>query len=221
MKKSEGMKNLNFYLSLPYTTVLRMDDEGDVIARVDELPGCVAHGKDNIEALRELDSMKRLWIEDCLESGQRVPEPRPEESLPSGKWVQRVPRTLHAKLSRAAKEEGVSLNQLVTSILSERFGARGFQKTIERIFANYFLTQGRTRANSYWGFRFPAEAPKHYWDFGTHVDCMIEGPRLANPVPHWRAMVNLLPTSVEVKVENAKTNPEGDLAHESGFGHRR
>ena len=56
-------------LSLPYTTVLRVDEDGDVAGRIDELPGCVAHGKDSAEAIKELESMKRLWLEDCLDSG--------------------------------------------------------------------------------------------------------------------------------------------------------
>lgn len=46
------------------------------------------------------------------------------EDLPSGRWVQRVPRTLHRDLIRLAERERVSLNQLVTSLLSEAVGAR-------------------------------------------------------------------------------------------------
>ena len=76
MKNSEAVKDINYYLSLSYTIVLRPDEEGDVVARIDELPGCVAHGKSNLEALDELESMKKLWIEDCLEGGETVPEPK-------------------------------------------------------------------------------------------------------------------------------------------------
>ncbi|HXT04816.1 MAG TPA: toxin-antitoxin system HicB family antitoxin, partial [Casimicrobiaceae bacterium] len=36
----------------------------------------------------------------------------------SGKFVVRVPRSVHARLARKAKQEGVSLNQLVSSVLS-------------------------------------------------------------------------------------------------------
>ena len=46
------------------------------------------------------------------------------EDLPSGKWLQRVPRTLHRDLIRLAERERVSLNQLVTALLSEAVGAR-------------------------------------------------------------------------------------------------
>ena len=50
--------------------------------------------------------------------------PAISEELPSGKWLQRVPRTLHRDLIRLAERERVSLNQLVTSLLSEAVGAR-------------------------------------------------------------------------------------------------
>ncbi len=118
------MKNLKEYLQLPYTVILRKDEDGDYVARVDELRGCSAHGKTPQEALASLEEAQELWITDCLESGQPVPEPAVEEPLPSGKWVQRVPRSLHRKLSTLAKREGVSLNQLVTSLLSEAVGLR-------------------------------------------------------------------------------------------------
>ena len=116
------MKDLKYYLDLPYTKILRRDEEGEFVARIDELPGCVAHGKNEGEALERLKEVQALWITDSIESGDTVPEP--EETLPSGKWVQRVPRSLHRKLVSFAKREGVSLNQLVSTILSEAVGVR-------------------------------------------------------------------------------------------------
>ena len=44
-------------------------------------------------------------------AAEPVPEPEKHEPLPSGKWVQRVPRTLHAQLARIAKAERVSLTE--------------------------------------------------------------------------------------------------------------
>jgi len=118
------MKDVNYYLALPYTVILRRDEEGDFVARIDELPGCSAHGKSPQEALENLEEAETLWIADCIESGESVPEPVVEESLPSGKWVQRVPKSLHRRLVLIGKREGVSLNQLVTSILAEAAGVR-------------------------------------------------------------------------------------------------
>ena len=95
------MKDLSYFLRLPYTIVLRRDDEGDWVARVEELRGCTAHGSTTEEAIRHIDEEKQAWIEDALESGDEVPEPV-QETLPSGRWLQRVTRSLHAKLSAQA-----------------------------------------------------------------------------------------------------------------------
>jgi antitoxin HicB len=116
--------DLAYYMALPYTKTLRLDEDGDVVARIRELPGYSAHGQTELEALRNLEEAQRLWLEDCIESADPVPEPDKPESLPSGKWVQRVPRSLHRQLSQMAKDENVSLNQLVTSMLSQRVGMR-------------------------------------------------------------------------------------------------
>lgn len=115
---------LNDYLRLPYTITLRIDDDGDWIARIQELPGCTADGATQADALADLEHAKREWIQAALEDEVPIPLPESEESLPSGKWVQRVPRSLHKNLVRLAKLERSSLNHLVTSILSEHVGAR-------------------------------------------------------------------------------------------------
>lgn len=116
-------KDLKYYMGLPYTVVVRPDEDGDFVARVDELQGCAAHGKHAAEALRNLEEARELWITEAIAAGQEVPEPA-VETLPSGKWVQRVPRSLHRKLSTLARSESVSLNQLVTALLSEAVGAK-------------------------------------------------------------------------------------------------
>lgn len=118
------MNDLKYYMSLPYSIVIRLDEQGDYVARVDELPGCTAHGKTQEEALAVLRDVMESWISDCLEAGDPIPEPEPEDELPSGKWVQRVPRSLHKKLAALAKKEKVSLNQLVASFLAEAVGLK-------------------------------------------------------------------------------------------------
>lgn len=114
---------LEDYLKLPYSITLRPDEDGDWVAEIEDLEGCVAHGKTPDEAFRRLDEAKALWIEMALKKRQPIPQPSTVESMPSGRWLQRVPRSLHKNLSRLAKVEGTSLNQLVTSILSEYAGA--------------------------------------------------------------------------------------------------
>jgi antitoxin HicB len=122
MTKAIKEKDLQYYVNLPYTVTLRKDEDGDFVAKIVELEGCSAHGADAAEALANLDEAKSLWIEDALESGERIPLPEDDTHLPSGKWLQRVPRSLHKKLVARAAREGVSLNQLVTSLLAECVG---------------------------------------------------------------------------------------------------
>jgi antitoxin HicB len=116
--------NAAAYLELPYTIALRMDEDQDWVARIQELEGCIAHGRDQAEALANLREVQEAWINLRLETGKPIPEPDPEEELPSGKWLQRVPRTLHKKLIEVAKKEETSLNQLVTSMLAEAVAVR-------------------------------------------------------------------------------------------------
>jgi len=135
--KNEIIKKRDYLRTLPYGIILRKDEEGDWVARAAELPGCTAHGSTQVESLKNLGEVMDLWLEDALISGTAIPEPRVVERLPSGKWLQRVPRSLHQKLVDLAERESVSLNQLVTSMLSEAIGRRnrpgqladaGFQK---------------------------------------------------------------------------------------------
>jgi len=119
-------KSLNDYLSLPYTIEVNRDideDDGSEVwfGRVAELPGCLTEA-DTFAELGEmiLDAMS-AWIESALEDGDPVPEPRPEESF-SGKFVTRVPRSLHRQLSEAAGRDGVSLNAFINVALARAVG---------------------------------------------------------------------------------------------------
>jgi len=123
MSRTES-KKIDHYMNLGYTVVMRCDEDGDVVAEIQELPGCIAHGENPQEAWNNVRDVQRAWIEERIESGGLIPVPEPEGDLPSGKFVQRVPRTLHKRLAELAKREEVSLNQLVTSMLSEAVGTK-------------------------------------------------------------------------------------------------
>ena len=60
-----------------------------------------------------------------MQDDKELPKPGCSQS---GKWVQRVPRSDHARLFGKAKEEGVSLNTLVVSMISEELGKREQQR---------------------------------------------------------------------------------------------
>ena len=122
--KNEIARKRDHLRTLPYGILLRKDEEGDWVARISELPGCTAHGNTQAEALKNLDEVMEVWLEDALISGAAIPGPHVDQRLPSGKWLQRVPRSLHKALVELAEREEVSLNQLVTSMLAEAVGRR-------------------------------------------------------------------------------------------------
>lgn len=112
------------YLTLPYTIeVYRDDSDGEVgyVARVAELPGCMTQA-DNFAELEEMiqDAM-RAWIETAIENGQSIPEPQALDEY-SGKFVVRIPKSLHRQLAERASREGVSLNALVSVALGQYVG---------------------------------------------------------------------------------------------------
>lgn len=114
-------KKAEYYMSLPYTIELWRASEGGWVVRVKELPGCVSQGETAEEALTMIQDAMRGWLEVALEYGDPIPEPRPEEEY-SGKFVVRVPRTLHRELVAAADREGVSLNQYINTVLAQAVG---------------------------------------------------------------------------------------------------
>lgn len=102
---------------------LSLDDGGGFLIEFPDLPGCMSDGETIEEAIINGADAVRCWIAAAQEKGREIPEADDLENL-SGKWVQRVPRSLHARLTRRAKREHVSLNTLVVSILSESLGSK-------------------------------------------------------------------------------------------------
>lgn len=120
----ENHKDLNYYLSLSYTIEIIQDrDENNPgwVAKIKELPGCLTQA-DNFDELEEMiaDAL-RTWLETALEDGIAIPEPRPEGDY-SGKFVLRLPKSLHRELAEQSEEEGVSLNTWVVNVLAKAVG---------------------------------------------------------------------------------------------------
>lgn len=115
------------YLSLPYHLMLVRDgdEKGKPwTASVEELPGCTSHGKTSDAALDGIEAAMAKWIALALEEGREIPEPKSATSH-SGRLLLRMPRTLHADLTRASEREGVSLNQFITDALAAAVAWRG------------------------------------------------------------------------------------------------
>lgn len=114
-------KTVADYLGLPYTIELRNTPGEGWFVRVKELPGCMSQGETAEEALVMIRDAMQGWLEVALEYGDPIPEPRPDEEF-SGKFVVRVPRTLHRELVSAAESEGASLNQFINTVLAQAVG---------------------------------------------------------------------------------------------------
>lgn len=114
------MKDVKEYLELPYNFIIKPihDESGSYFyAHILELDGCQSTGETFEEAYENLKDAMKGWIETKLEGGFDIPLPVKQNNF-SGKFIVRIPKSLHYKLSIEAEEEGVSLNQYALYKLS-------------------------------------------------------------------------------------------------------
>ena len=69
------------------------------------------------EAMKELHTSYELWKEISQEKGFFIPEPSNLKDY-SGKFLLRIPKTLHKELTEKAVKENISLNQYVLYCLT-------------------------------------------------------------------------------------------------------
>lgn len=105
------------YLALNYPLRLIPDPDGGYAFEYPDLPGCLGQIDDLSELAETAEDVRHLWLTTAFELGKHIPLPSTPEEY-SGKFVVRVPKSLHRKLAEAAGSEGVSLNYLVGSILA-------------------------------------------------------------------------------------------------------
>lgn len=59
-----------------YEIVIYWDNQDKIfVANAPELAGCIAHGKTQIDALKNLNEAIELWLETAQEFGDEIPEP--------------------------------------------------------------------------------------------------------------------------------------------------
>jgi antitoxin HicB len=109
-------------MRLPYRRELISYDDGTWFAQITELPGCMTEGDSVSEALEMLADAMRLWFTDALMSNDKIPVPAGELTY-SGKFQVRIPPSLHRELSEYARNEGVSINQIVTVAVTKQISA--------------------------------------------------------------------------------------------------
>lgn len=125
-------KSIEYYTSLPYRIEIYPEPDGSgYTALIPELPGCMTCADTLKELWDMIEEAKRGWLEISLEDGDYIPEPAPVEVEEySGKFVVRLPTSLHRQLAKRAEQEKTSLNQLIVMLLAEGIGRWSAQSRI-------------------------------------------------------------------------------------------
>lgn len=115
---------------------LPVDEGGGFLLTFPDLPGCMADGASEAEAIENGRDAFLSWVSAVADMGDVIPAPKfktlaTEAGEPSGKFVQRVPKSIHAQLAVRAKQEGVSLNSLVLTLIAEGLGRLDSVRQIE------------------------------------------------------------------------------------------
>ena len=119
-------KNIDYYMSLNYPVAIERiaeEDGGGFFASIPLLPGCMSDGETLEEAYENIENAKKEWLRSMLERGMIIPEPADQEEF-SGKFLVRLPKSLHRTLAQISKREGVSLNQYVANALAYSAGQK-------------------------------------------------------------------------------------------------
>ncbi len=119
-------KTIDYDMGLPYKVILHPSPDGGYAVSIPDLPGCISQGESAEEAMANIGDAKKCWLDSALEDNIEIPEPTAMVTADySGKFNVRVPKSLHKALVENAKNENVSLNQLVVYHLSKSIGHRG------------------------------------------------------------------------------------------------
>jgi len=103
---------------------LSAEEGGGYLISFPDFAECISDGE-SIDAAIEngLDALKATIA--ALKS-KKLPVPAPNSGgVASGKFVARVPKTVHGQLAMRARAEGVSLNALVLTFIAQGLGGVG------------------------------------------------------------------------------------------------
>ncbi len=109
-------------MRMRYSHNLIRNEDGSYFAQIIEFPGCMTEGDTPAQALEMLDDAMRTWLCGRLEDRLDIPDPANDEAL-SGKFIVRVPKSMHRDLAERAERENVSLNAWVNAVLARNLGS--------------------------------------------------------------------------------------------------
>lgn len=102
---------------------LSQEEGGGFLVSYPDFAECISDGETVEEAIANGRDAIAATIAALEAKGFAVPAPN-SGGVASGKFVARVPKSIHAQLAARAKAEGVSLNTLVLTFLAEGLGRR-------------------------------------------------------------------------------------------------
>ena len=102
---------------------LATEDGGGWLATFPDLPGCMGDGDTPEAAIADGYGAAQAWLSVAAECGD--PIPKPGTGGESGRFVARVPKSLHTRLVARAAAEGVSMNTYLVSVLAQSMTAHG------------------------------------------------------------------------------------------------
>lgn len=102
---------------------LSSEEGGGFLISYPDFAECISDGETVEEAVRNGAEALQATIDTLRE--KRLPIPAPNSGgVASGKFVARVPKSVHAQLATRAKAEGVSLNTLVLTFIAQGLGRK-------------------------------------------------------------------------------------------------
>jgi antitoxin HicB len=102
--------------------LLSHEDGGGFLISYPDFAECISDGETVSEAIANGADALQATI--AALRANKLPVPQPGSGgVASGKFIARVPKTIHAQLTMRAKSEGVSLNALVLTFIAQGFGA--------------------------------------------------------------------------------------------------
>lgn len=118
-KKDKKLKDIDYYLNLPWEFEFESCTEGGYFARVKGI-SCYSHGETVEEAEKMIKEALELHIEGMLEDGV---EPKPVDEIKcTGKLNIRTSKSTHLKLLKLSKEENVSVSHLINDAIIKMYG---------------------------------------------------------------------------------------------------
>lgn len=112
LSKFPAIPNYPFFMS-----ILPAEEGGGYLIEFPDLPGCMSDGDTIEETIENGKDAVFCWIESAKEFGDKIPKPGSANGF-SRHWIQQIPEHIHTQLSQRAAQEGMSLNALVTEMLS-------------------------------------------------------------------------------------------------------